>query len=267
MFAFPVVHFPNPPPGLRNTTNAYFRPPTELPDGQKWMIFLGGFFTFPLLCLGYYWADWAVGPKLWKSQIQELEERGLAQGSRGLQGAGRFMDSENLYNILQRANAETKALHDLILLWINPDMGLHAAKDTALLKEHPIKMSDGQFLEPDKAILIRILDKNSKTVVLLLGVDMSGHNGSESDPNLAWCHDYSLRSWMDDRAQELKGNNDAAEHGISLYCYTATSSATSLPGKKGETWQEARLFPEDLPSGFPLRVLETVKQEMAAEVS
>ena len=233
------------------------------------MIFFGGFFTFPLVCLGYYYGDWAFGSKLWEHDIEELEERGISEGSRGGMKRSRDVSADfaQVHNVLQRANAETKALHDLVLLWINPEIGLHAAKDAAMLKSHPIKMSDGKELDLNKAILIRILDKDSETLVLLLGVDMSGHTTQEKDPALAWGHDDTLHRWMDDRAEDLKQRGEAAKQGISLYCYTATSSATSLPNNRGHSWQEARLFPEDLPSGFPLKALECVKNEMCERVT
>ena len=247
---------------LHSDTVRGYSPYRELSNGYAWLVFLGGFCTFPLACLGYYWGDWAFGSKLWKSELKDLQEHGLTDGSRSLTGSSesQFMDAGNLFHVLQRANAETKALHDLILLWINPEKGLHATRDTQLLKKRPIKMSDGKHLDHSKAILIRILDKDAKTLVLLLGVDMSEHPPSESNPELSWCHDYALRKWMDERAEELKENDEVAGQGVSLYCYTATSSATSLPSKKGEMWQEARLFPEDLPNGFPLSALEKVKE-------
>ena len=264
-----AVNYPEPSQNLSqwySRTRPQFKEASVLSEPTKWLIFFGGFFTFPALCAVYYWGDWAFGSKLWKSQIQKLEEQGLARGSRGLRDAdAQFIEPNNLMRILQRANAETKALHDLILLWINPEHGLHAAKDTEMIREHPIKMSNGRRLDAEKAALIRILDRDNKTLVLLLGVDMVGHNGSETDPSLFWCHDYALRNWMDARAKELESNNEASEHGISLYCYTPTSSATSLPNKKGESWQEARLFPEDLPQGFPLSAMKNIKVEIQSK--
>lgn len=266
----PIIHYPeysHTSPNSAQTSRSLASSARELTNGQSWSIFFGGFITFPILCLGYYWGDWAFGSKLWKSEIQDLEEKGAAGGSRSLlkHAHDSFMNTQNLYHVLQRANAETKALHDLILLWINPESGLHAVRDTQLLKKNPIQMSNGEQLDASKAILIRILDKEAKTVVLLLGVDLVGHNGTESDPNLAWCHDHAFRAWMDERAEELRQSGDVTEHGVSLYCYTPTSSGTSLPGK-GAMWQEARLFPEDLPSGFPLSALEHVKTELHSEI-
>lgn len=264
----PVVYFPphsriiQQPSSLARIKPAF---PHEITNKQSWIVFFGGFITFPILGLGVYWGDWAFGSTLWKSDLEELQQQGLAGGSRG--APNQFMEADHLYNVLQRANAETKALHDLILLWINPEHGLHAVKDTQLLKRNPIMMSTGKKLDPRKAILIRIMDKHSKTLVLLLGVDMIGHNGIESDPNTAWCQDHALRDWMDARAQELRNSSEAAEQGISLYCYTGTSSATSLSGPKGETWQESRLFPEDLPDRFPLSALESVKNEMQSDTA
>ena len=265
----PVVFFPENSKIPRYSGSSHSTRSREPTVGEGWLIFLGGFITFPIFYFGYYWGNWAFGSKLSKAEIKQLEQQGLAQGSRGLGQRPQipFKDAENLYNILQRANAETKALHDLILLWINSDHGLHAVKDNQILRKNPIKMSTGRQLDPGKAILIRIMDKNSKTLVLLLGVDTVGHSSSTKEPEMAWCQDQALKEWMNKRAQELRQSGEAADQGISLYCYTKTSSATSLSGKKGEMWQEARLFPEDLPERFPLSVLESVKDEVQSDAS
>lgn len=224
---------------------------------QIWTAFFSGFLLFPLVYTYAWTGKWAFGVEAPASEMASFEQQGLGASTTSASSTDQFMEAHNLYQILQRANAETKALHDLIHLLINPAENIRAFRDRATVDAHPIRMSSGQILDPSKVTLVNILDKKGKTLALLLGVDMQGHNGSESDPNLDWCHDYALRQWMDERAAAMKENGTAAGAGIGLFCYTATSSATSLPGR-AEDWQEARLFPQDLPEGFPLKAFEKI---------
>lgn len=231
---------------------------------QTISVFLSGFLLFPLV-YSYIWAGrWAFGTTAPASEMASLEQQGLGSDRGSKDSNDDFMSSQNLYQILQRANAETKALHDLILMMINPEQHIRAFKDRILVDEHPIRLTSGKIVDPSKVALVHVLSKDGKLLAMLLGVDMKGHDGALSDPNLDWCHDEALRRWMDARAAEFNAQGRGAEAGVGLFCYTATSSATSLPGK-AESWQEARLFPQDLPEGWPLKVFEGIPSTPSLE--
>lgn len=228
----------------------------------NWSIFFAGFLAYPLLSGFLKASNWAFGTE---ASIQAGVDVNKARAP----GPAGNPEAQALQRILDRANDETKTLHQVVHRLIRPGEGLHAVADHDMIKNNPIKMSNEEVLENDRARLVRIVDKEGKTLIMLLAVDMSGYRSSMRSSRLSWCHDHALRTWMDERAAELDNAGQQADpkEGIILFCYTATSSGTALPRleQKGTTWQECRLPPGEMPPGFPLNAFEGIEPDKKRE--
>lgn len=174
----------------------------------------------------------------------------------------KLRESEETTNSLNEAQLK---LHKVLFDILATSDTQRVVLDDALIASRPIVLSDQTRLPASKACLIRVLNKEGKNMVLMMGVDLDYHSSFRSASD-RWPNDcLDLDVWLQDVVDEYEQEDSNAEEGVAVYLYCNRAIVEIQP--EIGTAVMTRYYRSDFPVGFPLKQMRQVKQVQAGKAS
>lgn len=193
------------------------------------------------------------------ARILELENQLLQERLEKLRDTQSAEErAQQTQSLLDSANDSQLKVHKVLFDIITTSSDDNIVLDEAILESRPIVLSDQSRLPASNAALIRVLDREGKNKILVLGIDVDYHEHHKSVSSRFPSDCYNLDEWMCDLADDLARANGNSEEGLAIYLYS-NRVIVDVHHETGYRWM-TRYRQSDFPPGFPLKQMRQIKK-------